>query len=55
MRILFEALDKKKGMTLKELRDNFQKATQIGTAPDEQIIKVAVNMSGSIKSFEIEA
>lgn len=59
MHILFEALDKKRGMTLGELLANVEKAKKLTDdhTDFDQPVKfvVAKAFAGTIKSFEIEA
>lgn len=57
MHILFEATDKKKGMTLRELITSIDKASNLAgndTQLLDQPVKVVVNFSSGIKTFEVD-
>lgn len=53
----FEATDKKKGMSLAELKDSVDKMYAMHDAmnmdPSQQHVKVWVNISAGIKSLEV--
>lgn len=57
MHILFEALNKKKGMTLGELIANVEKAKNLADEHTnlDQPVKARLNFNGSIQHIEIEA